>query len=766
MALMLLLGISSAWGAKTTLKQGETITFIFSQGDVPQNYGWNSTQLHIWDDSGNDKTFDFNGQHVLVAGDWIPTKFQFLSKYEHSGWKGKTSDIGDCGGKTKLQPNTTYSVKLAGKDETDWIGSHGDTGFPNKQFKITLHCIADCTPTVSDEITIKCSSNESKVYAWVWGASTNDNYNINGWPGDQITDTDSDGVLDLTISTTENLNIIFSNGSNQTGNILGLEVGKEYTYSYKGTDYTLENIVCIEPSCTAPYKPSIEVDDNAICKEDNTPVTITVTGEAETFKLYTVTNNGNLLKETKNTKTFTVEPKQTTTYVVKALNGTCESDFSDPITVTVNETPDITLESTSKAICKGEQLDLSDFASSTVDLTWWNGDTQITEPVSPEQSITYTVKAVNGACAVSKDFNVTVTDLPDAPTNLGSATICNGDKVTLPEVTGSWYTDATTTTPLASISIEVNPAETTSYFATSKSNNCESSSRTEYVVKVKSLASANNYELTKTTAVYTGTAVTLQTSDVNVTNNAGTVSTIYFKQNGNTVNPINVGEYDVYVTTVATDDICAGDIKIGTFTITQATQTGFVINNTTLNICGTSVVVTSTGGQGGDVTYIIETDNTTTKDATINSTTGELKVNSAGTVIVTATKAATTNYEAATYSKEFTFIMLPNVALTETSISVCSNEEINLSEYVNEYSGTIKWYSDSEYKTEITELTFIPNNQIYYVKATNGECTPATAELDVKVTQVPAQPELDTVDPQCDSYTLPTEDKKGLPIKW
>ena len=251
MALMMLVGTSSAWGAKTTLKQGETITFTFNQGDVPQDYGWNSTQLHIWDDSGNDKTFDFNGQHVLEAGDWIPTNFQFISKYEHSGWRGQTSDIGDCGGKTKLQPNTIYSVKLAGKDETDWIKNQGDTGYPNKQFKITLHCFSDCTPTVTNQIIIKCKSNETKVYAWVWD-SDQTKYNGPKWPGNQITKIEN-GYLVLEITTTKDLNVTFSDGQgNQTADITGLKVGKEYTYTYNDKAYELTNQDCIAPSCSTP----------------------------------------------------------------------------------------------------------------------------------------------------------------------------------------------------------------------------------------------------------------------------------------------------------------------------------------------------------------------------------------------------------------------------------------------------------------------------------------------------------------------------------
>ena len=260
------------------------------------------------------------------------------------------------------------------------------------------------------------------------------------------------------------------------------------TISFNGT----KAWVTWEANCSTPKTPSIASSHSSICSGDNTEVTITVTGDADTYALYVV-NNGYTKQsnEAVNNK-FTVSPTKTTTYVVKAFNGACASDnYSDDVTVEVNTKPNITLTEESKAICKGDELDLSTFASSTVDLTWWNGQTQITAPVSPEQNTTYTVKAVNGACTVTKDFPVTVNALPSAP-GLGNpassqCVTANGtvNLNTLASPVGivNWYNSSSQLISNATVSIVT--AGTFTYTAKAVSNGCESSEGTSFTLTVK-----------------------------------------------------------------------------------------------------------------------------------------------------------------------------------------------------------------------------------------------------------------------------------------
>ena len=502
-------------------------------------------------------------------------------------------------------------------------------------------------------------------------------------------------------------------------------------------DDALKAWVTWEANCTKPNPPSIASSHSSICSGDDTEVTITVTGEAETFKLYTVTNNGNLLKETKNTKTFTVEPTQTTTYVVKAFNGTCASDnYSNDITVEVNTKPNITLTEESTAICKGEQLDLSPFASSTVDLTWWNGETQITAPVSPEQNTTYTVKTVNGACTVTKDFPVTVNELPNAPTNLGSATICNGDPATLPKVTGSWYADETTTTPLASISIEVNPAETTSYFATAKENGCESSTRTEYVVTVKPKVDidwnqapenmlVNNTQNVSTTLTGTGSVV--------YTSNDNTI----IKVEDNKLTALKTGTATITATVTGTNDYC------GIATVTkEITVTCVNVNEPNISapssICEGNTVTLTLIDRQEDVTYTVN------GEAAFNAGNEYTSNQTEFTIVASHLNQCSS----ATTTKTVNVDRISAISL-KGAPTICNGDQITLEEYVDSNTGTVTWYTNPE-RTQVAEDKVSPSETTtYYAKAVSGECSAATAELLVTVKQIPTSSDF--------TYSIPDE---------
>ena len=279
----------------------------------------------------------------------------------------------------------------------------------------------------------------------------------------------------------------------------------------------------------------------------------------------------------------------------------------------------------------------------------------------------------------------------------------------------------------------VRPTETTSYFATSKSNNCESSLRTEYVVTVKSLADANNYELTKTSEIYTGTTVTLQTGDVNVNNNAGAVESIYFKQNGSNVTPINVGDYEVYITTAATDDICTGDIKIGIFEITCPPIAAPAITPSATVCAGTQVTLSNYNG---------------VNDNTVKWYSDE-ECNSEVTEQVTLTNNATKYYakayhkESGCYSSEYsTLTFTVNPLPTITSISASNDEPVLFEDVVLTATDVtqgaeVKWYKGDNDTPVATGTTYIVTSEnagevIVKAKAFLNGCESEVATKTVK----------------------------------
>ena len=88
------------------------------------------------------------------------------------------------------------------------------------------------------------------IYAW---KSDTVKYS-SAWPGDKMTEKDSEGYYTITYDTTEKYNVIFNNGTAQTTDITGLkgevwiEVASDYSYTIKGDLYeeeTVNNVITI-----------------------------------------------------------------------------------------------------------------------------------------------------------------------------------------------------------------------------------------------------------------------------------------------------------------------------------------------------------------------------------------------------------------------------------------------------------------------------------------------------------------------------------------
>ena len=380
-------------------------------------------------------------------------------------------------------------------------------------------------------------------------------------------------------------------------------------------DDALKAWVTWEANCSTPKTPSIESSHSSICSGDDTEVTITVTGDADTYVLYVV-NNGYTKQsnEAVNNK-FTVSPTKTTTYVVKAFNGTCASDnYSNEITVEVSTKPNINLTEESKTICKGDKLVLSDFATSSVNLTWWNGETQITEPVSPEENTTYTVKAVNGACTVTKNFPVTVNALPFAPgleNRASSQCVTANGTVNLntlasPVGTVNWYDSSSQLISNATVSIAT--AGIFTYTAKAVSNGCESLEGTSFTLTVKE--QLDKPTLSVTNIIKCGNTHTDGKIVIENYNNANTyvlkkdskpIEKIY--KEGYLITKDEIGSYTVEV---SKDGACGATSDAKTIVITDNTPTVNDFNiSVSATVCEGNPFTMSYDGtaQSGEISY-------------------------------------------------------------------------------------------------------------------------------------------------------------------
>jgi hypothetical protein len=198
--------------------------------------------------------------------------------------------------------------------------------------------------------------------------------------------------------------------------------------------------------------------------------------------------------------TKTVSPKITTTYKATCKVNNCESTASN-VAINVNTAPTITGTTT---ICKGTSATLTATGCSGT-VTWSDGTTGGSKSVTPAVTATYTATCtVSGVkSSNSNAVTVTVNPLPNAPTltastgsiSLGqsatlTATNCNGT-VTWDNNLGTGYTKT------------VSPKITTTYKATCKVNNCESTA-SNVAINVNTAPT-----ITGTTTICKGTSATL-----------------------------------------------------------------------------------------------------------------------------------------------------------------------------------------------------------------------------------------------------------------
>jgi hypothetical protein len=211
--------------------------------------------------------------------------------------------------------------------------------------------------------------------------------------------------------------------------------------SVNGCSSTEEVTVTVIPEVIAEAG-----NDSTICRDES--VTLTATGGV-TY----LWNTGDTTAE------LIVTPLLTSTYTVTVTDDYGYSD-TDSLTITVNETPDITV-SDDIVIIEGESTTLS--VSGSDNYQWSTGDTTDNIVVNPNVTTTYTVisTAVGGCADIEQ---VTVTVIPEIIADAGEdATICNGEAITLNATGGEtyiWNTGDTTS------SMTVSPAVTTTYNVT------------------------------------------------------------------------------------------------------------------------------------------------------------------------------------------------------------------------------------------------------------------------------------------------------------
>ncbi len=205
-----------------------------------------------------------------------------------------------------------------------------------------------------------------------------------------------------------------------------------------------------------PATPNIGADNEQVCPEDalvlNTDV---ATGDAISYEWSVEVDGATTIVGITDEPSLTIEDFQEVNvgnYSVVVKDGTCASDPSTPITISLLENlEDITAASNSP-ICEGDTLNLTATALENATYTWTGpGDFSSDQANSSIPNATadatgaYTLTVSVGSCSATLDpISVTVTPKPDpAIITLDNASVCEGNPASITVTTPTTIPDGT-----------------------------------------------------------------------------------------------------------------------------------------------------------------------------------------------------------------------------------------------------------------------------------------------------------------------------------
>ena len=422
------------------------------------------------------------------------------------------------------------------------------------------------------------------------------------------------------------------------------------------------------------------------------------------------------------TASITVSPNTTTNYTIVGTN-TIGCSQTKTTSVFVNGTPTVSVNSAT--ICTGTSATLT--ASGATSYSWSTNSTNATIVVTPPSNTTYTIRGTNAAgCSQTKTTSVIVTSSPSVTVN--SATICVGNSTILSASGANTYT---WNTGALSSTLSINPSSTTVYTVTGKLTGCAAISINTATVTVNATPSV----AVSSASVCSGTSTVLTASGANTYSwsTGATSSTISVSPTSNTTYTVrgtnSFGCAQTKTTTVIINasptvavtsaTICSGSSANLTasgastyswntgstnasITVSPTSNTSYTVKGTNTLGCSqtktVSVNVISSPTISVNSATICEGSNTTLTASGVSSYTWNTGSNNPS---ISVSPSSTTIYTVIGMSNEcntsvsktttVTVIQKPNVTLSASSLSVCSNstqQTLNGSPSGGIYSGT------------------------------------------------------------------------------
>ncbi len=235
------------------------------------------------------------------------------------------------------------------------------------------------------------------------------------------------------------------------------------------------NIAVVSPSA-----PIVKVSKTLICSGD--PVSLTATGCTGTVVWHGVDKVG---------ASITIYPTQSLEYYATCKQGSCESDASNKVRVTVNtsSTPAPTVTASTTTMCNGGLVSLTATGCEGGSIQWSDGQTGLVVSVTatPSNREFYAIcKPASGTACGSGKSNIVSLNIATIPTptiTYSSSAIRSGESLvlTVQNCQGMPYWSATDS---HTTSITVTPSVTTTYTVYCQDGLCRSATSPEYTINV------------------------------------------------------------------------------------------------------------------------------------------------------------------------------------------------------------------------------------------------------------------------------------------
>ncbi|WP_460980806.1 SdrD B-like domain-containing protein [Spirosoma fluminis] len=298
-------------------------------------------------------------------------------------------------------------------------------------------------------------------------------------------------------------NAVDTYGNNLTGSVIKVNPDASISY-YAQCKYRTclsEPSNAVDITVVTPQTPIIRIEPNkaVICSGEK--VRLIAEGCSGTVQWYGINRVGASIE---------ILPTETTEYYATCKQGSCESEPSLKVRITVNKSsaPSPTVTASTTTLCNGGVVSLT-ASGCTGTILWSDGQTGqvVSVTATPTNNEFYAVCKVGDACATGKSnvIKVNVTSVPAPTVTCSTGNICPGETVTLTvnncQGTPYWSTNETTTT------IVVSPTVTTSYTVYCQNGVCKSETSPTYTITVTPVPAPTI--VASATAVEPGGTITL-----------------------------------------------------------------------------------------------------------------------------------------------------------------------------------------------------------------------------------------------------------------